>query len=211
MNLCSCYNREFIAELTECAGRNALLLMVDGSLAFGSVERIEHGELHVLPPVQIIGPAQAVFRSRLEGTSAQDVLANRIIVGCEYIGQVISGAFTAAPFIIGPHPKFQEAFQLRIPDPDIHECKIEKLVDELDQLEGSNLVISTLGGWNTGGQMGELPDCVAWISVGSAFFPPYIVPGALVIGFGTLPTVITLNGPFNARINMMTLTGITLP
>lgn len=210
MNLRSCYNREFIAELTEATGRNIILLMVDGSLIFGSIGRIEHAELHIIAPVAIASLGQAVFRPGAMVPPLQDVLATEIIVECEDIGQVIFGLFTTAVFSIGSNPIIKDIFCPSIPDPDIHECKIEHLVDKLDELEGRNLVISTLGGWNTGGQLCDLPDCVAWISEGTAVFPPYIVPGSLVIGAGTLPPLITLTGPFSAMINMVALTGITL-
>lgn len=84
-----------------------------------------------------------------------------------------------------------------------------ELIDELNDLEGTNLGIVTLGGWVIGGQLGEVDDCVSVISTGTTIFDTLIVPGSItIIGPTLLTGAIFIPGSFRVWSNLKTLTQI---
>lgn len=87
-----------------------------------------------------------------------------------------------------------------------------ELIEELDDYEGQNIGIYTLGGWLIGGQLGNVDNCVAVTSNGTSAAPPLIVIGTLNIfgpafPAGTLPLV----GTFRAWTNLKALVQVLVP
>ena len=86
-----------------------------------------------------------------------------------------------------------------------------ELIEELEDLEGQNLAIATLGGWVIGGNLGEVKDCVAVIGAATQNLVPLLVLGAVTVFGPAFPSPRILGTPVRVRSNLRTLTDVLLP
>lgn len=224
-------NREFVEQLCELQDRNVLLLMVDGSAVFGRIARIDDCVLSVVPPVGVTALNFVQFRPP-NGTLPLPLILSQIFIDVCNIAHVIEGPFIFSPLfpIIGPGaaaagitvPPQVQAIAEQITagtqglrnDPSAavagrQQCE---LIEELEDLEGQNIAITTLGGWTIGGQLGEVDDCVALISTGTSIFPPIVFLGVVLVFGPAFPFgFIVLLGTFRVWSNLRTLTQVILP
>lgn len=224
-------NREFVEQLCELQDRNVLLLMVDGSAVFGRIARIDDCVLSVVPPVGVTALNFVQFRPP-NGTLPLPLILSQIFIDVCNIAHVIEGPFIFSPLfpIIGPGaaaagiavPPQVQAIAEQITagtqglrnDPSAvvagrQQCE---LIEELEDLEGQNIAITTLGGWTIGGQLGEVDDCVALISTGTSIFPPIVFLGVVLVFGPAFPFgFIVLLGTFRVWSNLKTLTQVILP
>ncbi len=92
---------------------------------------------------------------------------------------------------------------------DRQQCE---LIEELEELEGQNIGIVTLGGWVIGGQLGEVDDGVSVIGVGTTAFAPLIILGSVTILGPAFPGgILPLAGTYRVWSNLKTLTQVLRP
>lgn len=206
-----CCNSEFLLEILERIDNNVLILLVDGSLAFGWIGEADDSVLKVFPPVNTAGITQAVYRPAPSAT-AQDLLVNKILLECEDIAQVIFGPFPTLPFVLSASPVSRSVFAVRIKAPLGVSSDLEGLAAAIDRLEGNNAGLETLGNWRTGGRLLAVNDCSLLLTVGTAVISPLIVLGAVtVFGQGLPAAGLVLSGAYHNIINIFVLTGVVDP
>ncbi|MGI6091606.1 MAG: hypothetical protein GX348_11435 [Veillonellaceae bacterium] len=232
-------NREFVKQLCDLQDRNVLLLMVDGSAVFGRIARIDDCVLSVVPPVGVTALNFVQFRPP-NGTLPLPLILSQIFIDVCDIAHAIEGPFVFSPLFplhlpggIGPNgvdaagtqipPAVQSIIEqittgtgaqgfrsepsAALPGRQQHE-----LLEELCDLEGQNIAITTLGGWTIGGQLGEVDDCVSLISTGTSIFPPIVFLGVVLVFGPAFPLgFIVLLGTFRVWSNLKTLTQVILP
>lgn len=228
-------NREFVEQLCDLRDRNVLLLMVDGSAVFGRIARIDDFVLSVVPPVGVTALNFVQFRPP-NPTLPLPLIVSQIFIDVCDIAHVIEGPFVISPLLslIGLTASTAEAASettmpaavqsivkqitegtsgLRSEPSTIlagrQQCE---LIEELEDLEGQNIAITTLGGWTIGGQLGEVCDCVSVISTGTSIFPPIVFLGVVLVFGPAFPLgFIVLIGTFRVWSNLRTLTQVILP
>lgn len=225
-------NREFVEQLCDLRDRNVLLLMVDGSAVFGRIARIDDCVLSVVPPVGVTALNFVQFRPP-NGTLPLPLIVSQIFIDVCDIAHVIEGPFVFSPLfpliglggMVTAEAAVPPAVQSIVEQittgtqglrnepssviPGRQQCE---LLEELDELEGQNIAITTLGGWTIGGQLGEVDDCVSLISTGTSIFPPIVFLGVVLVFGPAFPLgFIVLLGTFRVWSNLKTLTQVILP
>lgn len=226
-------NKEFVEQLCDLKDRNVLLLMADGSAVFGRIARIDDHVLSVVPPVGVTNLNFVQFRPP-NGTLPLPLILSQIFIDVCNIAHVIDGPFIYSPLLPlftlnngaltadASVPASVQSIAQQIvsgqtgtrntPSTIIPGRQQYKLIEELEDLEGQNIAITTLGGWTIGGQLGEVDDCVALFSTGTSIFPPIVFLG-VILAFGpAFPFgFIVLLGTFRVLSNLKTLTQVVLP
>lgn len=232
-------NREFVEQLCDLQDRNVLLLMVDGSAVFGRIARIDDCVLSVVPPIGVTALNFVQFRPP-NGTLPLPLILSQMFIDVCDIAHVIEGPFIFSPLFpflfpgalgaadgaaVGtPVPPAVQSIIEQIttgaqgqglrsePSAAIPGRQQRELLEELCELEGQNIAITTLGGWTIGGQLGEVDDCVALISTGTSIFPPIVFLGVVLVFGPAFPLgFIVLLGTFRVWSNLKTLTQVILP
>lgn len=224
-------NREFVEQLCDLRDRNVLLLMVDGSAVFGRIARIDDCVLSVVPPVGVTALNFVQFRPP-NPTLPLPLIVSQIFIDVCDIAHVIEGPFVISPLLalIGSaitatgttiSPAVQSIVQQitegtgaqrNAPAAAVAGRQQCELIEELEELEGQNIAITTLGGWTIGGQLGEVDDCVSVISTGTSIFPPIVFLGVVLVFGPAFPLGFTvLLGTFRVWSNLRTLTEVILP
>lgn len=223
-------NKEFVRELCDLRDRNVLLLMVDGSAVFGRIGFIDDCALSVVPPVGVTTLNFVQFRPPNPNLPLPLIVSQLFIDVCD-IAHVVEGPFLASPLLplIGDLTTAnsvasdtvqsivsqitQGSPAMRTEEPTALADRIQRgLLEELCDLEGQNIAITTLGGWTIGGQLGEIDDCVSIISSGTSLFPPTVFLGVVLIFGPAFPLGFTvLIGTFRVWSNLKTLTQVILP
>lgn len=206
-------NSEFLLEVLERLDNNVLILLVDGSLAFGWIGEADDCVLKVFPPINTVGTAQAVYRPAPAVPNVQDILANKVLLECENVAQVIFGPFPVLPFGLSDSPITRNVYPARIKNISNGSCHdLGKITEAADRLEGKNAGIATLGSWRTGGKLLEIHDCSILLTAGSEAISPLIAPGAITVFGLALPAGgIVLSGAYHNVINIVALTGVVNP
>lgn len=222
-------NREFVEQLCDLRDRNVLLLMVDGSAVFGRIARVDDLVLSVVPPVGVTALNFVQFRPP-NPTLPLPLIVSQIFIDVCDIAHVIEGPFVISPLlgILGlladdtAASSTVEAVVKQITEGTaglrseasaaLAGRQQHELLEELEDLEGQNVAITTLGGWTIGGQLGEVCDCVSVISTGTSIFPPIVFLGVVLIFGPAFPLgFIVLIGTFRVWSNLRTLTQVILP
>lgn len=232
-------NREFVEQLCDLRDRNVLLLMVDGSAVFGRISRIDDLVLSVVPPVGVTALNFVQFRPP-NATLPLPLIVSQIFIDVCDIAHVIEGPFIISPLlgilggaavaadVVGAAtvnttlPSSVQAIVQQItegssplrsePSEAINGRQQCELIEELAELEGQNIAITTLGGWTIGGQLGEIDGCVSVISTGTSIFPPIVFLGVVLVFGPAFPLgFIVLLGTFRVWSNLNTLTQVILP
>lgn len=206
-------NSEFLLEVLERLDNNALILLDDGSLAFGWIGEADDCVLKVFPPINTAEITQAVYRPAPAAPNAKDILANKVLLECEDIAQVIFGPFPALPFALSDAPVTRNVYPARSKDFSTESSNdLEELAEAVEVLEGRNIGIETLGSWRTGGRLLEIHDCSILLTVGSETIAPLIVSGTITVFGLALPAKgIVLSGEYHNVINIGALTGVVNP
>ncbi|MGI6091608.1 MAG: hypothetical protein ACOYD5_01240 [Negativicutes bacterium] len=224
-------NREFVKQLCDLKDRNVLLLMVDGSAVFGRIARIDDCVLSVVPPIGVTSLNFVQFRPP-NGTLPLPLIVSQIFIDVCDIAHVIEGPFIVSPLLpllcsngVTTDSTVPPAVQSIVEQittgtqgmrseasavvPGRQQCE---LLEELCELEGQNIAITTLGGWTIGGQLGEIDDCVSVISTGTSIFPPTVFLGVVLVFGPAFPLgFIVLLETFRVWSNLRTLTQVILP
>ncbi|MPN21023.1 hypothetical protein SDC9_168402 [bioreactor metagenome] len=206
-------NREFTEELEELVERNVLLFMLDGSVIFGRITRFCDCVATILPAIGINGYYGQAFPfvqfRPPNGTLFAPLTISEVDVDVCNIAAVIEGPFVLSPlavvngFRVGKTPLTATSFPER---------KVDSLEEELKELEGQNIGVSTLGGWTFGGQLGDVDDCIVLIGSATTNFPPALVIGSVVVFGPAFPGgSIVLTGNFHAWINLKAVVQVLLP
>lgn len=226
-------NREFVEELCDLRDRNVLLLMVDGSAAFGRIGFIDDCVLSLVPPVGVTALNFVQFRPPNPRLPLPLIVSQLFIDVCD-IAHVIEGPFVFSPLLpllLGtnstcangiPVSEAVESIVNQITEGTSAlrteatvastDRQQHELLKELDELEGQNIAITTLGGWTIGGQLGEVDDCVSVISSGTSVFPPIVFLGVVLVFGPAFPLgFVVLIGTFRVWSNLRTLTQVILP
>lgn len=222
-------NREFVKELCDLRDRNVLLLMVDGSAVFGRVGHIDDCVLSVVPPVGVTALNFVQFRPPNPTLPLPLIVSQLFIDVCD-IAHVIEGPFIVSPLLpilgcLGTNGIASDTVQSIVsqitqgnqamrtePTVAATDRTQRELLEELCDLEGQNIAITTLGGWTIGGQLGEVDDCVSVISSGTSVFPPIVFLGVVLVFGPAFPLgFIVLIGTFRVWSNLKTLTQVILP
>ncbi len=212
-------NRELVETLLEFRERNVLFLLIDGTAIFGRVGRFDDCVISVVPPVGC-GSLNLVQYRPPNPTLACPLLVSQILVDVCNIAHIVEGPFLFAPLTTPlPPPGFADAASI-VPaavqsarTAVAGERPQRELVCELEELEGQNVAIATLGGWIIAGQLGEVRRrCISVISTATTFFPPFFFIGFVTIfgpvfpgGFSVFP------GTFRVWSNLRALTEVVLP
>lgn len=207
-------NREFVAELRQLRDRNVLLLLLDGSAAFGRLGRIEDCVLEVLPAVGIIGVNAVRFRTpNLSLPGGGDILLNEMLLDVCSVAAIVEGPFVFPPLSETGKPPVSPKYTPSYPKTVKSVVRQQnELICELEEFEGQNVGVMCVGGWTIGGQLGEVCDCVAVFGPGTTSAPPLITLGAVnVFGPALMCGLQPMVGTFRCLSNLRALTGVLIP
>ncbi|MBP2644793.1 MAG: hypothetical protein H6Q75_233 [Firmicutes bacterium] len=209
-------NREFVRELKGLAGRNVLLLLLDGSAVFGRLGGIDDWVISVLPAVGLSGVNTVRFRPPNATLPEYDILLSEALIDICTITAVVEG-----PFLI---PPISKACGLASNQMAVHKPMIKpkstgtyvrqqcKLLEQLDEFGGQNIGALLVGGWVIGGQLSEVDECVILFGPGTSAAPLMICIGALNVFGPSFPGgILPLFGTFRAWVNLKTLTSVLIP
>lgn len=207
-------NREFVCEIETLRERNVLLLLVDGTAVFGRIGRIFDCVISIVPPIGITG-LNLVQLLPPNTSLGVTLLVSQILIDLCNVAHVIEGPFLTSPLtpvIAASADPSAAQSTARTTSAPVTIRPQRELLDELCDLDGQNLGITTLGGWTILGVLGEVDDCVSLISSATTSFPPLFVIGAVTILGPAFPAgIIVLFGTFRVWSNLKTLTQVILP
>lgn len=212
-------NRELVEELLEFRERNVLLLLIDGTAIFGRVARFDDCVISIVPPVGCGTLTLVQFRPP-NPTLGFPLLVSQLFVDVCNIAHIVEGPFVFPPLTTPfTHPSLDGA--AFTPPVAVESARAtvagerpqRELFCELEELEGQNVAIATVGGWIIAGQLGEVRRrCISVISTATTFFPPFFFIGFVTIfgpvfpgGFSVFP------GTFRVWTNLRALTEVVLP
>ncbi|MDT8900452.1 hypothetical protein [Anaeroselena agilis] len=213
-------NREILEELADFRERNVLLLLIDGTAIFGRVGRIDDCIISMVPPVGIGGLTLVQYRPP-NPTLAFPLLVNQLYVDVCNLAHIVEGPFLFPP-LSAPFPP-QGVLDAAVPPgpplamsvraDEAGERPQRELFCELEELEGQNVAIATLGGWIIAGQLGEVSrHFISVISTATTFFPPFYFLGFVTVFGPVFPGGFTvLGGTFRVWSNLCALTEVVLP
>ncbi|MBP2653030.1 MAG: hypothetical protein H6Q73_599 [Firmicutes bacterium] len=209
-------NRDFARELKGLAGRNVLLLLLDGSAVFGRLGGIDDWVISVLPAVGLSGVNTVRFRPPNATLPEFDILLSEALIDICNIAAAIEG-----PYIIPPISKACGAANTQISAPKspvkpkstgTYVRQQSRLLEQLEEFDGQNMGVLLMGGWVIGGQLSEVDECVILFGPGTSAAPLMVTIGALnVFGAPFTGGILPLFGTFRAWINLKTLTSILIP
>ncbi len=213
-------NRELLEELADFRERNVLLLLIDGTAIFGRVGRIDDCVISMVPPVGC-GTLNLVQYRPPNPTLAFPLLVSQLFVDVCDLAHIVEGPFVFPP-LTSPIPPPVAFDSVGAPPPlaaqgvrldEVGERPQRELICELEELEGQNIAIATLGGWIIAGQLGEVSrHCISVISTATTFFPPFFFIGFVTIFGPVFPGGFTvLPGTFRVWSNLCALTTVVHP
>ena len=203
-------NKHLIEKLGKLKNRDVLLLLLDGSATFGRIDRIDDWVVTILPTTSI--PDQGFVQLRATGSSlaADPILASQLFIDSRNIIHIVEGPFTLSPLSTITTPNDQTArTEASVPIPGRQYCK---LIEELQELAGQNVAISTLGGWTIGGKLVEIEHSLSLIHIGDSLLPPLIIPNTITIFGSVFPLGLRLSiNTVKIWSNLKALTQVILP
>ncbi len=216
-------NRGLVEQLAEFRERNVLLLLIDGTAIFGRVGRIDDCVISMVPPVGCGGLNLVQYRPP-NPTLVFPLLVSQILVDICNLAHIVEGPFVFPPLTkclppplavdgVGA-PSFVAPAAVQSARTAVAgERPQRELFCELEQLEGQNVAIATLGGWIIAGQLGEVRrHCISVISTATTFFPPFFFIGFVTVFGPVFPGGFTvLPGTFRVWSNLCALTEVVLP
>ena len=205
-------NRGLASELRQLRDRNVLLLLIDGSAAFGRLGRLDDNVLEVLPAVGIVGVNTVRFRPPNPTLPAVDILLSELLLDVCNVVVVVEGPFVFPPIsetCKPPVAKYASSY------PKTGKAVVRQqneLICEMEEYEGQNVGVILVGGWAIGGLLGEVCDYVAVFGPGTTPAPLLIAMGAVnVFGPALVGGVQPMVGTFRAWTNLRALTGVLIP
>lgn len=209
-------NKQLIEKLGKLKGRNVLLLLLDGSAAFGRIGRIDDWVVIILPALDIPELDFVQFHSTHPSLVDHSILTSQLFIDSRNVAHVVEAPFRFSPLSSATIPNISSDTNDQIvkaaastPIPGRQYCK---LAEELEELENENAAIVTLGGWIIGGKTGKTDHVFSCIKPGDALLPPLILPNTIIIFGLAFPQGlrITLS---TAKVwsNLKTLAEIILP
>lgn len=234
-------NRGFMEQLCQLEDMNVLLLMIDGSAAFGRIASSSGNKriLRLVQPVGVTFPVGVtngvVFRPANPDLAAPIILAQAWIDVCD-IAFVFWGTFPTIPLFTVALGAFQsgsgssagnasttanagtrieeerQGFNFGFNNNGINQGALCALIEELRELTVRNVSLVTLGGWTVTGQLGQVFDCVALINPATATIPFVATIGTISISGPAIPGgALIIPAPVSAWVNLATLTQILQP
>jgi hypothetical protein len=209
-------NKHFIEKLGKLKDRNVLLLLLDGSAAFGRIGRIDDWVVTILPALNISELNFVQFHSTHPILVDHPILTSQLFIDSHDIAHVVEGPFILPPLSSTTIPNTSSDTNEQIakveastPIPGRQYCK---LAEELEELENKNAAIVTLGGWLIGGKTGKTDHALSLIKPGDALLPPLILPNTITIFGLAFPQGLRLSQN-TAKVwsNLKTLAQIILP
>lgn len=206
-------NQEFIEEIEELVERNVLVFMLDGSVLFGRITRVCDCVVTIMPAIGInnyYGSAFPFIEFRPpNGTLAVPLAVSEVEVDACNIAAVIEGPFVLSPLAAVNGIMVRNAPLTATSYP---ERRLHSLVEELKEVEGQNIGVTTLGGWTFSGQLGDVDECIILIGSATVNFPPALILGTVVVFGPAFPGgAIVLTGNFHAWINSKSVVQVLLP
>lgn len=220
-------NRGFIEELCELRDMNVLLLMIDGSAAFGRIADFSNNHiLRLVQPVGVTFPPGVVngvvFRPANPDLAAPIIVAQAWIDICD-IAFVFWGTFPFIPLFPGVLTAVSDGVTgayngTRTTTDEERQANFNfnnqccVLAHELCELIVRNISLVTLGGWTVTGQLGQVHDGVALINPATATIPFVTTVGTISISGPAIPGgVILIPSAVSAWANLAALTQILQP
>lgn len=201
-------NKQFIEKLGKLKDRNVLLLLLDGSAAFGRIGRIDDWVVIILPALDIPELNFVQVHSPLVD---HPILTSQLFIDSHDIAHVVEGPFTLPPLSSTtiPDTSSDTKVEAGTPIPGRQYCK---LAEELEELENQNVAIVTIGGWLIGGKIGKTDHALSLIKPGDALLPPLIQPNTITIFGSAFPLELRLSlSTAKVWSNLKVLTQIILP
>ncbi len=206
-------NRELANELRQLRDRNVLLLLIDGSAAFGRLGRLDDNIVTVLPAVTIVGVTTVRFRPPNPTLPGVDILVSQFLVDVCDVAAVVEGPFVFPP--ISETGKPAGCGKYGSPQAKHGKAMVRQqseLIDELADFEGQSAGVVLMGGWVVGGQLGEVSECLAVFGPGTTSSPLLITLGAVnVFGPALVGGVQPMVGTFRTWANLRAITGLLIP
>ncbi|MBP2650058.1 MAG: hypothetical protein H6Q74_883 [Firmicutes bacterium] len=174
-------NREFARELKGLAGRNILLLLLDGSAVFGRLGGIDECVISVLPAVGMTGVTAVRFRPPNPTLPEYDILLSEALIDLCNVTAVIEGPFIVPPISkacsLANNPNNAPKQMMKPKTPYVRQQS--HLLEQLDEFCGQNIGVLLMGGWVIGGQLSEVDECVILFGPATTTAPYMICMGAL--------------------------------
>lgn len=204
-------NRELAVELRQLRDRNVMLLLIDGSAVFGRLGRLDDCIITVLPAVAIVGVTAVRFRPPNPTLPGVDILVSQFLVDICNIAGVVEGPFVFPPISETGKPAGKYGAMHAKTGKTMARQQSE-MIGELEEFDGQNVGVVTVGGWVIGGQLGEVFDCVAVFGPGTSASPLLVTLGTVnVFGPALVGGVQPMVGTFRIWVNLKALTGILIP
>lgn len=207
-------NRELAAALRQLRDRNVLIMLIDGSVAFGRLGRLDDCLLNVLPAVGIACVNTVRFRPPNPTLPGVDILVSELVVDVCDIAGVVEGPFVFPP--ISETGKAASFAKTQVPvmkggKPPMTRQHSE-IVEELAEFEGQNAGVILAGGWVIGGMVGEVSECVCVFGPGTSASPMLIALGVVnIFGPALVGGVQPMVGTFRVWVNLKAMTGLLIP
>lgn len=205
-------NKSFIEKLSKFKNRDVLLLLLDGSAAFGRIERIDDWTVTLLPATSI--PEQTFVQLCPAAFADQPILTSQLFIDSRSILHFVESSFILSPLSplatpVSPSPPTIPKTESNAPIPARQYCE---LAEELQELAGKNIAIMTLGRWILGGKFIKTERSISLITAGDSLLPPFVHPNRVTIFGAVFPLGLDLSiPPVRIWSNLKALTQIIVP
>ena len=207
-------NRELAAQLRQLRDRNVMLLLIDGSAAFGRLGRLEDCVLEVLPAVGMVGVCKVRFRPPNPTLPGVDILLSELRLDVCNVAAVVEGPFVFPPISETGKPPAPTKYTPSYPKTTGKTVvrQQSELLCTLEEYEGQNVGVTCVGGWTVGGLLGEVCDHIAVFGPGTTMAPLLITLGSVnVFGPALCGGVQPMVGTFRCWTNLCALTCVLIP